>query len=151
MKRILIIAVLALIVVFPVAAASTSWAAGLNIGTGVSLAGQFQMEKFKLNANLGYGFVNKYVAADVFADYQVYEFNIDRARFGVTAGAGANLTLVNNKTFGLSAIVPVGLVYRIDSADFPLDIYLRVQPGVKILPDLGFPTDAYIGAVRRFQ
>lgn len=82
MKRILIIAVLALIVVFPVAAASTSWAAGLNIGTGASLAGQFQMDKFKLNVNLGYGFVNKYVAADVFADYQVYEFNINKARFG---------------------------------------------------------------------
>lgn len=150
MKRILIIAVLALIVVFPVAAASTSWAAGLNVGTGVSLAGQFQMEKFKLNANLGYGFVNKYVAADVFADYQVYEFNINKARFGVTAGVGANLAMVN-KAFGLAAIVPVGLVYRLENRDFPLDFYLRVQPGVKILPDLGFHIDAYIGAVWRFQ
>ena len=150
MKRILIIAVLALIVVFPVTAASTSWAAGLHIGTGASLAGQFQMDKFKLNVNLGYGFINKYVAADVFADYQVYEFNIDKARFGVTAGAGANLALVNKK-FGLAAIVPVGVVYRLDNKDIPLDIYLRVQPGVLILPEVKFHIDAYLGAVWRFQ
>ena len=150
MKRIIIIAVLALVVVFPVTAASTSWAAGLNIGTGASLAGQFQMDKFKLNVNLGYGFVNKYVAADVWADYQVYEFNINKARFGVTAGAGANIG-VAQKAFGLAVIVPVGVVYRLENQNFPLDFYLRVQPGVAILPDVGFHIDAYIGAVWRFK
>lgn len=150
MKRIIIIAILALVVVFPVAAASTSYALGLNIGTGAGLAGQFQMDKFKLNVNLGYGFVNKHVTADVWADYQVYEFNINKARFGVTAGAGANLGIAE-KVFRLAVIVPVGLVYRLENQNFPLDFYLRVQPGVTVLPDVGFHIDAYIGAVWRFK
>lgn len=150
MKRFVIALLLALIVAFPIAAASNSFAVGLNLGAGASLAGQFQMDKLTINANLGYGFLGGYLSADAWADYRVADFDIGDEHFWVTAGAGANVGLAGN-TFLLSAIAPVGVVYPLNNKDIPLDIYFRFHPGVKILPDLGFYWDAYFGAMWHFD
>ena len=155
MKKILVLVILAVIVLVPVTAATNnSYALGLNIGTGASLAGQYQMDKFRLNGNLGYGFLGGgFVTVDAWADYRVAEFDIGDIPFWVTAGAGghAALSFSGGFAFGAAVIAPIGFGYSFDSQDFPIDLYLRFAPGVAILPNLGFHYDVYDGAVWRFD
>ncbi|MGE4583494.1 MAG: hypothetical protein AB7C91_02510 [Sphaerochaeta sp.] len=158
MKKVLLALILVALVLIPVAAATegtaqTDLAIGLNLGTSASISGQYRMDNFDIIANLGFGFLSDYLSVDGAANFKVAEFDIDKAHFNVTVGGGAyiGIPLSSGKGFGLAAIAPVGVVYNLENKDVPLDLYLRVVPGLWITPNIDFYYDAYIGAMWRFN
>lgn len=158
MRRFIMVLVLAIVVAFSVTAAAQgtqpgSFAVGINLGMGASASARYRMDGFDINANLGYGFLSRYLSAEGWVDFKVTEFDVSEAHFWVTVGGGAytGFILDGSKGFGLAAIAPVSLLYALDAGDVPLDIYLRFIPGLWIRPDFGFYYDAYVGAQWRFN
>ncbi len=45
----------------------------------------------------------------------------------------------------------VGVVYSMNDRDFPLDFYLRVAPGLQVIPAIDFYFSGYLGALWRFN
>ncbi|NCC64737.1 MAG: hypothetical protein EOM15_08790 [Spirochaetia bacterium] len=157
MKRVFFVLVLVILLLVPVFAATrgvakTDLAIGLNLGTGASAAVQYKMDGFDLIGNLGFGFLSGYLSVDGAANFKVAEFTIEKAKFDVTAGGGAyiGIPLKSGQDFGLAAIAPLGVMYRLEDRDVPLDIYLRVVPGLWVLPKITPYFEGYIGALWRF-
>lgn len=157
MKKVLLAVLLLAMVLLPATAAEraskTDLAVGLNLGTNTGVGVQYRMNDFDVIGNVGFGFIGgSSLSVDAAANYKVAEFNIEKAQFDVTVGGGAALSIPfeEGKKLGLAAIVPVGIVYSMDNKDLPLDFYLRLAPGVSILPDVGFHMGGYIGALWRF-
>jgi hypothetical protein len=151
-KVVLTLAIITLILV-PVAA-TNSFALGLNLGTNTGLGVQYQMKDFDVVGNVGYGFLNNgYISIDAAASYKVAEFNINKARFDVTAGVGGLLGILldSEEKLSVAVIAPVGLKYSLANKDWPLDFYFRVFPGIRILPEVGFAWGANIAALWRFN
>ena len=158
MKKVLLALILVALVLVPVTAATeraskTDLAVGLNLGTNSGVGVQYRMNDFDLIGNLGFDLFNGYLSVDAAANYKVAEFNIEKAQFDVTVGGGAYLgiPIESGAKLGLAAIIPVGIVYSMNNNDFPLDFYLRIAPGISILPDVGFHVGGYLGALWRFN
>lgn len=159
MKKTFLALILIALILVPVMAATeraskTDLAVGLNLGTNNGVGVQYRMDKFDIIGNVGFGFLGgSSLSVDAAANYKVTEFNIEKAQFDVTVGGGAYLGIL----FGaadpiyLAAIAPVGVVYSMNNDEFPLDFYLRVAPGIKILPSIGFHFGGYLGALWRFN
>jgi len=157
MKKVLLAVLLLAMVLLPATAAEraskTDLAVGLNLGTNSGVGVQYRMNDFDVIGNVGFGFLGgNNLSVDAAANYKVTEFYIENAQFDVTVGGGAALSIPfeDDKELGLAAIVPVGIVYNLDSMDFPLDFYLRVAPGIRILPEVEAYLGGYIGALWRF-
>lgn len=158
MKKVLLALILVTLVLVPATAATegvskSDFAVGLNLGTNTGVGVQYRMNDFDLIGNIGFDLFNGYLSVDAAANYKVAEFNIEEAQFDVTVGGGAyvGIPLESSKDLGLAVIVPVGIVYSMNNADFPLDFYLRIAPGIRILPDVGFHIGGYLGALWRFN
>lgn len=158
MRRLIMVVVLALAVAFSAMGAAMgpqggSFAVGINLGLGTSAAVRYRVDGFSVNANLGYGFLDRYLSFDGWADFVVTEFDINDAHFRVAVGGGAytGFLLDGSNAFGLAAIAPITLSYALDSVAVPLDVYFRFIPGLWIRPDFGFYYDAYVGALWRFD
>ncbi|MFA6784452.1 MAG: hypothetical protein WC136_10390 [Sphaerochaeta sp.] len=136
-------------------AANSKYAVGLNLGTNTGVGFQYRMNReFDVIGNLGLNnFGLKYLSFDVAANYKVYEFSIEKADFDVTVGVGpyVGIPIDAESKVALSVLAPVGLVYSINDNDIPLDLYLRIAPGLKILPEIGFGFSGYLGALWRFN
>jgi len=156
MKKVLLAVLLLAMVLLPATAAEraskTDLAVGLNLGTNSGVGIQYRMNDFDVIGNIGFGFIGgSSLSVDAAANYKVSEFYIENAQFDVTVGGGAAIRVpFDGSKTGLAAIVPVGIVYNLDNMDFPLDFYLRVAPGLAILPDVDFYFGGYIGALWRF-
>jgi len=159
MKKVLLALILVALVLVPAAAATeraskTDLAVGLNLGTNNGVGIQYRMNDFDIIANVGFGFLGgNSLSVDAAANYKITEFEIEKAQFDVTVGGGAYLGVLFGATdpIYLAAIAPVGVVYSMNNDEFPLDFYLRVAPGVKILPKIGFHFGGYLGALWRFN
>ena len=136
-------------------AANSKYAVGLNVGTNTGIGFQYRMNReFDIIGNLGLqNFGLKYLSFDFAANYKVAEFSIEKADFDVTVGVGPNVGIPIDGTskVTLAVLAPVGIVYSIDKDTIPLDLYLRVAPGLSILPEIGFGFSGYIGALWRFN
>nr|WP_319472584.1 hypothetical protein [uncultured Sphaerochaeta sp.] len=156
MKKVLLAVLLLAMVLLPATAAEraskTDLAVGLNLGTNTGVGVQYRMNDFDVIGNVGLGFIGgSSLSVDAAANYKVAEFNIEKAKFDVTVGGGAAIRVPFDKSkMGLAAIVPVGIVYSMNNKDFPLDFYLRIAPGIAILPDVDPYFGGYIGALWRF-
>ncbi|MGE4468233.1 hypothetical protein [Sphaerochaeta sp.] len=156
MKKVLLAVLLLAMVLLPATAAEgvskTDLAVGLNLGTNTGVGVQYRMNDFDVIGNVGFGFLNgSHLSVDAAANYKVAEFNIEKAQFDVTVGGGAAISIpFDESKMGLAAIVPVGLVYSMNNQDFPLDFYLRIAPGIAILPDVDAYFGGYVGALWRF-
>ncbi|MGH0054549.1 MAG: hypothetical protein ACQ5SW_14280 [Sphaerochaetaceae bacterium] len=157
MKKVLLAVLLLALVLLPATAAEraskTDLAVGLNLGTNTGVGVQYRINDLDVIGNIGFGFIGgSNLSVDAAANYKIAEFSIENAQFDVTLGGGAAMSIPfeSGKKFGLAAIVPVGIVYSLEDKDFPLDFYLRLAPGVSILPDVGFHMGGYLGALWRF-
>jgi|SRR5690554_6345267 hypothetical protein len=153
MRKVLLTLVVITLILVPVSA-KNALAVGVNLGTNAGVAVQYQLSDFDVVANVGYNFLNQgYLSADVTASYKVTDFNIGEALIDVTAGFGAlmGIPVTSGAQFGVAAMVPVGLRYSLDSKEVPLDFYLRVAPGVQILPKLDFAWGANFAVLWRFN
>ncbi len=92
------------------------------------------MDKFDIVGNVGFENFGGTLAVDAAANFAVYDFVIEKAKFDVTVGGGLALALpFDGSNLSLEAIIPVGLFYSMNNDDFPLDFYLRVGPTVRII------------------
>ncbi|MDD3455559.1 hypothetical protein [Sphaerochaeta sp.] len=92
------------------------------------------MNDFDIVGNVGLENFGGTLAADVAANYAVYDFNIEKAKFDVTVGVGLAMSLpFADGNISLGVIIPFGLFYSMDNNDFPLDFYLRVGPSIRLI------------------
>lgn len=152
MRKVFLTLVIITLILVPVTA-NNSFALGLNLGTNMGLGVQYQMKDFDLVGNVGYGLLKGFLSVDAAASYKVTDFTVGKARIDVTAGAGGLVGVPLTKDGGLAvaAIVPVGLKYSMPNKDVPLDFYLRVSPGVQILPEIDFYWGANLAVLWRFN
>ncbi|WP_320127731.1 hypothetical protein [uncultured Sphaerochaeta sp.] len=167
MKKVLCLMILVALVLVPAtsatynlsSAAKSTYAVGLNIGTNTGIGFQYRVNKdFDLIGNLGLEYFGiSRLSFDVAANYKVSQFSIENADFIVTVGLGGlvAIPLESGVGFDLSALVPVGLVYSFDKDVAPIDIYLRLAPGLRIIQNnsvhLGLGFSGYLGALWRFD
>lgn len=152
MKKASLIVVIITLILIPVTA-KNSVALGLNLGTNMGLGVQYQMKGVDLVGNVGYGLLHGVISVDAAASYTVTDFTIGKARIDVTAGAGGyvGVPLTKDGDVSVSALVPVGLKYSMPNQDVPLDFYLRVSPGIQILPKVDFAWGANVAVLWRFR
>lgn len=143
MKKVLLVCILIALVLVPVVAATegaskSSFAVGLGLGSGLSITGQYRMDKFDIVGNLGFGYFSGYLSFDASVNYKVAEFSIEKADFDVTVGGGGyvDFPLHSGWSLGLAAFAPVSLIYHLNSNDVPMDFYARLALGAWILPNL---------------
>ncbi|NCC11268.1 MAG: hypothetical protein EOM31_12405, partial [Bacteroidia bacterium] len=131
--------ILVALIVVPVTAATggaakSDLAVGLNLGTNTGVGVQYRMNDFDIVGNVGLENFGGTLAADVAANYAVYDFNIEKAKFDVTVGVGLAMSLpFADGNISLGVIIPFGLFYSMDNNDFPLDFYLRVGPSIRLI------------------
>lgn len=155
-KQIVLSSVLVMVMLLPAFAAPvarSSWATGINIGTGVQSAAQYRInDGVDIMVGIGLDFFYSAIYGDVIANFRVGGFNIDQAEFDVTVGGGALVGLYNQKV-ELSVVAPVGVTYKFPDEVIPLDLYFRIGPAIRILK--GYQANmlgiySYVGAMYRF-
>ncbi|HKL59404.1 MAG TPA: hypothetical protein VJ863_05855 [Sphaerochaeta sp.] len=155
-KRIVLGSVLIMVMLLPAFAAPvarSSWATGINLGTGVQSAAQYRInDGVDIIVGIGLDFWYNAIYGDVVANFRVGGFNIEQAAFDVTVGGGVLVGLYDQKV-ELSVVAPVGVTYRFPEEVIPLDLYIRVGPAIRILK--GYQANvlglySYIGAMYRF-
>jgi hypothetical protein len=167
MKKLVLVLVLVAIILVPVtsaaletsSAAKSKYAVGLNLGTNSGIGFQYKMNKdFDLIGNLGLNnFATTRLSLDAAVNVKVYQFSIEDADFDVTVGLGGyvGIPLQSGVGFDVSALVPVGVVYSFDEDIAPIDVYLRLAPGVQLIKDgafkLGLGFSGYFGGLWRFN
>ncbi|HKM07162.1 MAG TPA: hypothetical protein VJ869_09240 [Sphaerochaeta sp.] len=167
MKRRIIPIALILMVLVLVPVASAPWrtttssqsqfALGLNLGTNTGLGFQYRANRdFDVVGNLGLNnFGVSHLSFDIAANYKINEFWIDSADFDVTMGLGVNVGIPLSDGHGVnfSVLVPFGVVYHFESV--PIDIYVRIAPGLRILNegavDINVGFSGFVGALWRFN
>ena len=151
-KCIVLCSVLIMIVLTPVMAAS-SWSAGVNLGTGAQSAAQYRInDEMDLVVGVGLDFFYNAIYGDAVANFRVGGFNIEEAEFDVTVGGGVLVGLYDDQV-ELSVVAPVGVTYQFADDVFPLDVYIRVGPAIRIFKgyqDNVLGLYSYVGAMYRF-
>lgn len=160
-KKVLLIALLVALILAPVTAASYRGSendgaigVGLNLGTNTGVGLKFGFGDFDVLANIGLDYFrfNPFsLGGDVAVSYEVYDFDFGRGHhMPLTVGVGASMGFVFDDpfVFDLAVLVPVGISYQIP--DFPMQFYLRLAPGLAVLPELDFAFAGYIGALWMF-
>lgn len=151
-----LICVLILMVLLPVMAASgerSSWSAGINLGTGVQSSAQYRIkDDLDIVFGVGYDFFTHALYGDIFANFLIGGFNIEKEKFDITVGGGL-LMGIYNEQFELSVVAPVGITYSFLDDAIPLDLYIRVGPSIRIFK--GYQVNvlslySYVGAMYRF-
>jgi len=135
--------VLVLFVVF----ISGLWASnsGLGVGviigepTGISLK-QWTGSTTAFDGAIAWSFSGE-EAIHLHADFLKHNTSIFSAELPVYYGLGAKLKLADDAQLGVR--IPLGIAYEIKSS--PLDLFLEVVPGLKLIPDTDFGFDAAIG------
>ncbi len=144
-KKVLLVAVLALLLLAPLTAASTRGTAsdgsvgvGLNLGTNTGLGLKFGMGKFDVIANIGVdamhiGSNGVGLGGDIGAFYEVYDIEIDRRNhLPVTVGLMAPMGFFFGEQFAMNVgvLAAAGIEYTIP--DVPINLYLRLGFGVDL-------------------
>ncbi|HOQ93880.1 MAG: hypothetical protein QM434_08185 [Spirochaetota bacterium] len=152
MRKVLLTVVVITLILVPVSA-KNSFAVGVNLGTNMGAGVQYQMKDFDLVGNVGYGLLHGVLSVDAAASYTVTNFTINKVRIDVTGGVGGYLGVpfTTDGDLAVSVIVPVGLKYSMPNKDVPLDFYLRVSPGLQVLPELDFVWGANLAVLWRFN
>lgn len=152
MKKVFLVVALVLIIALPVSAASYMKTNGIGVGlsggwpvSGVAV--KYGMDDFRLVGTLGYNY-NGGFALEAGAQYDLSEFDIDGIPFYVNVGVTGAMS-AGGSDFTLSVNVPFGVSYFFE--DFPVEAFLKVGPGVKILPNLGFDIGVALGGLWYFE
>jgi hypothetical protein len=80
------------------------------------------------------------VHADFLWHRDVWE--LERGRLPLYYGVGAKLLMFSELGFGIR--VPVGIAYELDQS--PVDVFLELVPGLKLLPGTSLDLDLAVGA-----
>ncbi len=166
MKKILTIALVALLVVSSAFAATSykgaskkdSFAIGLNAGTNTGVIVNYGLGKFDLEGIVGFGVLNgSGLDVEAAANYEIIDV-AKQCKFDgampFTVGLGADLAFRFSDPFSMyvGVLVPLKLTYIFPKV--PVSLFLRVAPGVtfQVVPELnaGFVISGSIGATYNF-
>ena len=161
MKKVLVIALVLLLSISTVFAASykgasekNSFSIGLNLGTNSGVVVNYGMGKFDIEGIVGFGLFNKSLDAEVAFNYAILDIAKSCKFDGympLTVGGEAYLSTDFN-FFGVGGLVPVKIAYTFPK--FPMTLYFRVAPGVffDLTPnqDVKFGIHASLGATYNF-
>ena len=122
-------------------------AVGINLGTNNGVAVNYGLGKFDLEGILGFGILNGTLDAEAAANYKI----LDLAK-ELKIGGGLWAKFSQPFQMGINALVPVKVSYTFE--DFPVNLYIRVAPGLGIqLVDsvkLSFAIQGSLGATYNF-
>lgn len=153
MKKVILVLALVLVIALPLSAAGYMKTNGIGVGLsgGYPVSGvavKYGMDDFRLVGTVGYNYgVNSGIAIEAGAQYDLTEFDIDGIPFYVNVGVTGAIGI--GSPFTLSVNVPFGVSYFFE--DFPMEAFLKVGPGVKILDKVGFDIGGAIGALWYFE
>lgn len=153
MKKVILVLALVLVLALPLSAAGYMKTNGIGVGlsggwpvSGVAV--KYGMDDFRLVGTVGYNF-NGGFALEAGAQYDLTEFDIDGIPFYVNVGVTGAIGVGGND-FVLTANVPFGVSYFFE--DFPMEVFLKVGPGIKILPTpIGFDIGVALGGLWYFE
>ena len=155
MKKVFIVLALVLVMIVPLSAASYMKTNGVGVGVsgGYPFSGaafKYGMDDFRIVGTLGYNYGGG-ISVEVGAQYDVYQFDIGELPFYVNVGVTGSASFIFDdlKNIGVAANVPVGLSYFFEQ--FPMEVFLNVAPGVKILLSIGFDIGGALGALWYFD
>lgn len=157
-KRILTVVALLTLVLAPTFAKSSDMSAGLALGTINGVGFKYKIDRdLTVGGTLGFDIIgDKTLNAEGFGLYKVSEFSIEKLDFDVNAGAGASVNIpLSGGSFSLSALAMGEVSYSLDDKDLPLDLLLRVEPGLMLAftgtsVDPSFVVQASVQALYRF-
>ncbi|MDD4763812.1 MAG: hypothetical protein PHR58_08150 [Sphaerochaetaceae bacterium] len=148
MKKVLLVMVLVMLVVLPLSAAKYDKSNGIGVGfsggypvSGVAV--KYGMDDFRLVGTLGYNYGSAF-SIEAGAQYDVTEFEIAELPFYLNVGVTGALHVRFSGGLGFSVNVPVGVSYFFE--DFPVEVFLKVAPGIGLLP-VRFDIGASLGAL----
>ncbi len=143
MKKVVVIALVALLSVSSVFAASymgaskkNSVAVGLNAGTNTGVVVNYGMGKFDLEGIVGFGVINGTgLDVEAAANYSIVDVAKECKFDGsmpFTVGVGTDLAFRFSDPFKMyiGVLVPLKLAYTFPK--FPMSLYIRVAPGVNL-------------------
>jgi hypothetical protein len=150
MKKMLLVVALICLVVLPVSAAKYDKSDGIGVGLSLGYpvngaAVKYGMGDFRIVGTLGYSFPSS-LSLEGGVQYDLTEFEIENIPFYVNIGGTVAVTVGGG--FGLSVNVPVGVSYFFKAFDqYPMEAFLKLAPGIRIAPSIGFQMGGAIGAL----
>jgi len=142
MKKTIIITLLA-VFTLSISAQESGIGAGLIIGEPTGFSAKSWLSSVDaLDAGVAWSMTNGWF--HVHADYLRHFFNVipvESGKLPLYAGIGARIGFGSDIVIG--ARIPLGINYLF--ADYPLDIFLEVVPGILITPDTKFDMGGGIG------
>ncbi len=149
MKKVLLVVALILVVALPLSAAKYDKSNGIGIGLsgGYPVSGiavKYGMDDLRVVGTLGYR-LGSALSLEAGAQYDVAEFDIEDIPFYVNVGVTGAMHIGFGGGFGLSVNVPVGVSYFFE--EYPIEVFLKVAPGVRVRPTIGFDIGASLGGL----
>ncbi len=142
MKKTIIIALLA-VFTLSISAQDSGIGAGLIIGEPTGFSAKYWLSSNDaLDAGVAWSMTNNWF--HVHADYLRHFFDVipvESGKLPLYAGIGARIGFGNDIVFGVR--IPLGINYLF--AEYPIDIFLEVVPGILITPDTKFDMGGGIG------
>ena len=133
-KKLLTVVVLIALVMVPSFAKSSDMSLGLALGTRNGVGYKYHIDKdLTVGGTVGFDALSSNnLNVEAFGLYKVMEFQIEKLEFDVNAGAGAALSipLSASSAFGIALLGMAEVSYSFDSKDLPIDVLLRLEPGV---------------------
>jgi len=152
-KKLLTLVALMVLVIAPIFAdglfsQSSDLSVGVGLGTNNGVAAKYKIDNdWTVGAVIGIG-TGKTFAVDAVGLMNVSQFEIEKEKFDVNAGGG--LAISFGSGFGL-AVLGAGEVSHSFKGDLPIDVVLRLEPGLAILPSFGFTMQATLQGLWRLD
>lgn len=152
-KKVLTLVVLMVLVLAPTFANSlfnnsTNFGLGVAVGTNNGVSAKYKIDNdwtvggvVGLSASGGLGI-------NAVGLMNITQFEIEKTKIDVNAGAGVALDV--SSTFGLDVLGAVELSHSFEG-DLPIDLVLRLEPGLAILPKVAFGMQATLQGLYRLN
>ncbi len=134
-KKLLTVVALIALVIVPSFAKSSDMSAGIALGTINGVGFKYHIDKdLTAGGTLGFDVLGgNSINIEGFGLYKAGELELDKLDFDLNVGLGASANIpLNNGDFSISALTMGEISYSFDSRDIPLDILLRVEPGLEL-------------------
>lgn len=142
-KRLLTVVAMIALVMIPTFAKSSDMSVGLAVGTINGVGFKYDIDKdITAGGTVGWDLLSGTLNAEGFGLYKVAEVDFDKEVIDINVGLGgaARIPLSSSDIFGLSILAMGEASYSFDG-DYPIDLLLRLEPGIGMTFSGGFNAD----------
>ncbi|MCY1151568.1 MAG: hypothetical protein PQJ45_05525 [Sphaerochaetaceae bacterium] len=139
-KKLLTVVALMALVMIPTFAKSSDMSAGLAVGTINGVGFKYKVDKdITAGGTVGFDVFSGTINVEGFGLYKVAEVDVQKEVIDINVGLGgaARIPLSSSDVFGLSVLGMGEASYSFDG-DLPIDLLLRLEPGVGMTFSGGF-------------